>query len=68
MKHVRITYKTGGQITFDAKELFYKTEWGWLREIGYIPAGKNRRKWFPIGGRRDSNNDYSGTLVQIVDA
>lgn len=65
MKHITITYKTGKQISFDAKEIFYKVEWGWLREIGFVPVGKNRKKWFPIGGRRDSNNDYTGTNVLI---
>lgn len=65
MKQVTITYKNGRKIAFTAKELFYKTEFGWMREIGYYPEGKNRRKWLPIGGRRDDNNDYSNTIVEI---
>lgn len=65
MKKVTITYLTGRAINFTANELFYKTEFGWLQEIGYLPEGKGRRKWFPIGGRRDSNNDYTGTIVNI---
>ena len=67
MKKVTITYPRGNykNTTFTAKELFYKTEFGWLREIGYCPEGKNRKKWFPIGGRCDDNNDYSDTIVEI---
>ena len=65
MKKVTITYPTGRAVNFTANELFYKTEFGWLQEIGYLPEGKGRRKWFPIGGRRDANNDYTGTIVNI---
>lgn len=64
MKKVNITYKNGTKITFTADQLFYKTEW-WMQEIGYLPAGKSRKKWFPVGGRHDDNNDYTETLVEI---
>lgn len=67
MKHVIITYRSGRQIEFEAEELFYKTEWGWLNEIGYYPKGKSRKKWHPIGGRRDDRNDYTGTKVVITE-
>ena len=65
MVNVTIQYTNGRTITFTAKEVFYKTEFGWLQEIGYLPARKNRRKWFPIGGKRDDNNDYSGTILTV---
>lgn len=65
MKRVTITYKSKRTVTFVAKDVFYKTEFGWLSEIGYLPEGKNRKKWFPIGGRRDENNDYSNTELKI---
>lgn len=65
MKQVTIIYPSGRKVAFTAKELFYKTEFGWLREIGYYPEGKTRKKWFPIGGRRDNNNDYSKTILEI---
>lgn len=67
MKKVIITYATRRTVTFIAKDVFYKTEFGWLQEIGYLPEGKGRRKWFPIGGRRDENNDYSATKVEIME-
>lgn len=66
MKQVTITYPSRNRsITFTADELFYKTEWGWLEEIGYLPKGKNRKKWYPIGGKHDDRNDYSDTKVEI---
>ncbi len=65
MKKVIITYSNGRTVQFLTNEVLYKTEFGWLQEIGYLPEGKNRKKWFPIGGRRDANNDYTGTIVNI---
>ena len=63
MKRVVIEYKDS-KVEFKAKEVFYKTEFGWLKEIGYLPEGKRQRKWYPIGGYRDENNDY--TAVQLT--
>lgn len=67
MKHVRITYSNGHTYEFTANELFYKTIWGWCTEIGYCPNGKSRKKWYPIGGKRDDNNDFSDVVVEIND-
>ena len=68
MKEVTITYKNGTRIAFKTDRVEYKTEFGWLKEIGYKKAGKNRNTWLPIGGRRDDNNDYTGTTVEIKEA
>ena len=66
MVKVKITYKGGRSVEFTTKDIFYHTVWGWLREIGYIPEGTNRKRWYPIGGYRDDNNDYRGTEVVIT--
>lgn len=68
MINVVIQYKTGAKIEFTTDRVFYKTEWGWLNEIGYLPAGKKRKTWLPIGGKRDESNDYSETMVTITEA
>ena len=68
MKNITIEYKTGCKREFTADQVFYKTQWGWLYMIGYTPNGKTRKKWIPIGGKRDENNDYTGTKVTITEA
>ena len=67
MLKVDITYADGRQIEFITENVFYKTEFGWLKEIGYFPEGKNRKKWFPVGGKRDNNNDWTGTKLVITE-
>ena len=67
MKKVTIHYSNGyygGKVEFTANEVFYKTEY-WIKLIGYLPEGKRRKKWYPIGGEHDENNDYTGTIVEI---
>lgn len=66
MIKVSIKYATGATISFTTTEVFYKTTYGWMREIGYLPIGKKRKTWYPIGGRHDDNNDYTNTIVTIT--
>lgn len=67
MKKVTIEYKTGRKREFTTDQVFYKTQWGWLYEIGYYQEGAKRKTWLPIGGKRDENNDYSGIKVTITE-
>ena len=53
-----------GTITFEAEQVFYKRSFGY-KEIGYLPRGCNRKRWFPIDGKVDETNDYSETEVVI---
>ena len=65
MYKVKITYKKR-IVEFTTDKIFYKNEY-WMRMLGYLPEGKGRKKWFPIDGKRDDNNDYTGTIVEITE-
>lgn len=69
MKKVTITYKGvqefRGTVTFVTDKVFYHKSYGY-KEIGYLPEGSKRKKWFPIDGKLDEVNDYTETEVEIV--
>lgn len=65
MQKVKIIYKNR-VVEFTTEQIFYKNEY-WMRMLGYLPEGKGRKKWFPIDGRHDDNNDYTGTIVEITE-